>query len=246
MTTTWNWPKRDRRNFWNRVRTVAQDCAEPVVHVLEVPGAFVPGASKALEKIGELFGGDLNIPELDSGEVIEPLDGQPGPYTSEDGTCPVFIGGLRAAFSISHNGKGHEPIVLERLDLKVLERKLAPIAAYEVRPDVERVFGAGSIEPLRFFVEIDENGPRPARRSMRDANGNSIMIVADSPNVLDTDPSSILSFSPSEASMFRLTMTVRDPGLYTICLRWFYRIGRELRQHTSMPILIYRGVGDAT
>ena len=45
----------------------------------------MPGASTALSKIGALFGSDLNISELDSGEVLHALDGAPGAYASHDG-----------------------------------------------------------------------------------------------------------------------------------------------------------------
>src|SRR5205085_6497509 len=181
MATAWSWPTRDRRNFWERVRTVAQDYAEPVVHLLEVPGAFVPGASKALEKIGALFGSDLNISELDSGEVLQPLDGAPGPYTSEDGTSPVFVDGVRAQIVVSHNAKGQETILLERIDVQVLSHTPAPVAAFEAQRDATQVFGAGFVEPMRFLVDVGLTGPGRARRSVRGADGKSQMLVAEGP-----------------------------------------------------------------
>jgi hypothetical protein len=243
MTTAWTWPTRDRRNFWERVRTIAQNYAEPVVHVLEVPGAFVPGASKALEKIGALFGSDLTISELDSGEVLEPLDGAPGPYASEDGTSPVFVDGLRATMTASHNGKGQETILLERIDLSVLERRPAPISAFDLQRDATEVFGAGFVEPLRFLVDVGATGPGRARRAIKGPDGKTQMLRAESANFLDTDPASFIALAPRDPpAMFRVTLSARDPGLYTLCLRWFYRVaGSELRQHTSLPIMVYRG-----
>lgn len=243
MATTWSWPARDRRQFWDRVRTVAQQYAEPVVKVLEVPGAFVPGASKALEKVGALFGSDLNISELDSGEVLYALDGAPGPFASQDGRSPVFVEGLTAAMTAAHNGKGQETILLERLDLQLLDRAPAPVAAYEEGRDASEIFGAGFVEPLRFFVEVGADGVGRARRAMKGDDGRTTMARAEGPNMLDTDPASFLAIAPKDPpAMFRVTITARDPGLYTLCLRWFYRVaGRELRQHTSLPVQIYRG-----
>jgi|SRR5436853_5667367 hypothetical protein len=243
MPTAWTWPTRDRRNFWERVRTVAQNYTEPVVRVLEIPGAFVPGVSKALDKVGALFGSDLNISELDSGEVLQALDGAPGPFASDDGTSPVFIDGVATSMTASHNAKGEETILLERIDLQVVDRRPAPVAGLDAQRDASKIFGAGFMEPLRFFVDVGASGPGRARRAIRGADGKREMIVAESPNFLDTDPASFLTFGPKDQpAIVKVTMTAREPGLYTVCLRWFYRIsGRELRQHTSLPILIYRG-----
>jgi hypothetical protein len=212
------------------------------VKALEVPGAFFPGASKALEKINALFGSDLNISELDSGEVLDPLDGTPGPYASEDGRSPVFVNGVRASMTATHNGQGQEVILLERIDLQVLERRTGPFPAFDARLDGNQIFGAGIVEPLRFFVEIGINGPDRARRAMKGSDGKYEMVRAEGPNFLDTDPASFVALRPKDdPAMFRVTITAKDPGLYTVYLRWFYRVaGRELRQHTSLPVLIYR------
>jgi hypothetical protein len=244
VTTAWTWPVRDRRNFWERARTLAQDYAEPVVRVLEVPGAFVPGASTALSKIGELFGSDLNISELDSGEVLHALDGAPGPYASRDGSSPVFIHGVNASMTAAHNAKGRETILLERIDLQIIAYEPAPIPSYDEQIDASRVFGAGFVEPMRFLVEVGADGPTRARRAIRGTDGKREMLVAEGPNFLDTDPASFLSLAAQDPpAMFKVTVAARDPGLYTICFRWFYRISaRELRQHTSLPIVIYRGM----
>jgi hypothetical protein len=243
MATLWSWPARDRRTFWDRVRTIGRDVGEPVVRVLEIPGAFVPGASQALEKVGALFGADLTISELDSPEVLEPLDGAPGPFASEDQSSPVFIDGLKASVTVAHNGKGTEGILLERLDLRLLEYRPEPIPALETERDAAEVFGAGFIEPLRFFVEVGKAGPGRARRAVRNADGRTEMVTAQGPNALDTEPPSFLAIGAGEPpAMFRFAITAHDAGLYSVCLRWFYRVAaRELRQHTSLPVLIYKG-----
>lgn len=164
MFTTWMWPKRDRDNYWERVRTIARDVGEPIVHILEVPGAFIPGASKALEKVNALFGSDLNISELDSAEVLEVLDGAPGPFAAEDGSNPVFLEGVKATVTIAHNGKGQESILLERVDVSVIEYRPSQIESYEAQFDATKMFGAGFVEPMRFFIDIGQGGPDRARR----------------------------------------------------------------------------------
>jgi len=242
MTTTWQWRSRDRRNFWEKARTIAQDYGEPIVRLLEVPGAFVPGVSKALEKLGALFGSELNISELDSAEVLQPLEGTAGPFESADGSSPVFVEGVMARVTVSHNATGQETILLERVDLCLIEYAAGQNKAYEEAPEADEIFGAGFIEPLRFFVEVGKNGAGRARRSIRGADGKTEMLVAEGPNFLDTDPAAFLALAPKDPpAMFRFTITAKDPGLYRLCLRWFYRVAaKELRQHTSLPILIYR------
>ena len=247
MTATrWNWPSRDRQRFWERMRVLATDVGEPIVHWLEVPGAFVPGAGAALAKVRTLFGSDLNISELDSAEVLQPLDGRPAPFSSEDGSSPVFIDGVKASLTIAHNGLGDAPILLERVDLQVLARRPEVVDAYEVAPDASKIFGAGFVEPMRFFVELGTEGPGRARRTMPATNGQpGHLLVAESDNFLDTNPASFLTLGPKEPpAMLRLTISALDPGLYSVCLRLFYRVAaQELRQQTSLPVLIY-GRGD--
>jgi hypothetical protein len=243
MADLWVWKDRaSRREKWDRVRTLAHQFSEPVVRLLEVPGAFIPGAPAALEKLGALFGADLNISPLDSEEVLMPLDGAPGPFASADGSEPVFIEGVLMAVSVAHDANGAEPILLERVDLQVIDFTPGPAQTYEEQIAGAALFGAGFVQPLRFFVELDGKTVGRARRSVRGTDGKSNMVVADSPNFLDADPAAFLTLSPSEQAMFRFTVTANTCGLYRVCLRWFYRVAaRELRQHTSLSVSIYKG-----
>ena len=244
MANAWVWKDRGpRRETWDRVRTLAHQFGEPVVRLLEIPGAFVPGAPAALEKLGALFGAELSISALDSEEVLMPLDGAPGPFESTDGSEPVFIDGVRVAVTVAHNAKGDETILLERLDLQVIEFTPGPNPAYAEQIAGAELFGAGFIEPLRFFIELDGKNVGRARRSMRNVDGKSTIVVADSPNFLDTDPAAFLALAPTDPqAMFRFTVTANTSGVYRFCLRWFYRVAaRELRQHTSLPVSIYTG-----
>jgi hypothetical protein len=225
------------------VRTLATELGEPVVKLLEVPGAFVPGAPAALKGVRALFGADLQISALDSPEVLMALDGAPGPFASADGSEPVFIEGVKLALTVAHNGHSDAQVLLERLDLHLIAHDPAPRPEYEAAIDAEALFGAGLVEPLRFFVEL--NGPKVgrARRMLRASDGRSHPLVAESPNFLDTDPAALLALGPKDAPQpLRITVSAQSPGLYRFCLRWFYRVGaRELRQHTSLPLSIYQG-----
>jgi hypothetical protein len=244
MAKSWQWLPRNRNKFWEKVRTIAKDYALPTVRLAQVPGAFVPvpGLSRGLEKVESLFGSDLNISELDSAQVLQALDGTPGPYESSDGSSPVFVDGVMASITVSHTRTGKEIISLERIELLLLEYTAGRNPAYEERPRGDEIFGAGFIEPLRFFVEIGKAGVGRARRALKDAKGKTTMLVAAGANFLDTDPAGFLALGPDDPpAMFRFAITAKDPGLYRVCLAWFYRVsGKELRQHTSLPILIYK------
>ena len=240
----WVWQGRSpRRELWDRVRTLAHQVGEPVIKVLEIPGAFVPGAPAALTKLNALFGADLNISALDSAEVMWPLDGAPGPFESADGTEPVFSEGVGLSLTVSHNGKSSQQILLERLDLHLIAFEPAPVQEFEAELEGGAMHGAGLIDPMRFFVELDGREVKRARRSTRGQDGKSAMLKAESANFFDTDPGSFLTIGPNETpAMFRITVTATSPGLYRFCLRWFYRVAaRELRQHTSLPVAIYKG-----
>jgi hypothetical protein len=169
MTTKlWVWQSRSpRRDLWDRVRTLANQVSEPVIKLLEIPGAFVPGASDALSKVQGLFGSDLNIAPLDSGEVLSPLDGTPGPFESVDGSEPVFSEGLALTLTVAHNGKADQQILLERLDLHLIAFEPARVPAFEAQLDGVELHGAGLIDPMRFFVELNRREVQRARRSIR-------------------------------------------------------------------------------
>lgn len=239
--TPWTW--NPRKGLWDRVRTIATDIGEPVIKLLEVPGAFVPGASAALKSARSLIGADLQISALDSAEVLTPMDGAPGPFASTDGSEPVFIEGVRLAVTLAHDGRGDAQLLLERLDLHLLEYTPGRRPEFDAAIDAEALFGAGLVEPMRFFVELDGPKVGRARRMLREPDGRSRPLVAESPNFLDTDPAALLALSPKDAPQpFRVTVTAQRPGLYRFCLRWFYRVGaNELRQHTSLPLSIYQG-----
>jgi len=241
--TPWIWnPRSPRQALWERVRTIATEVGEPIVKLLEVPGAFVPGAPAALKSVRALFGADLEISALDSAEVLMALDGAPGPFASADGSEPVFIEGVRLALTVAHNGQGEQQILLERLDLHLMVFSPGPRREYEVGLDADAVHGAGLVDPLRFFVELEGERVGRARRMLRDAEGRSRPLLAESANFLDTDPASLLAIGPRDAPQpLRITVSANAGGLYRFCLRAFYRVGaRELRQHTSLPVAIYK------
>lgn len=239
--TPWTW--KPRTGLWDRVRTIAGNVGEPVIKLLEVPGAFVPGASAALKNARALIGADLKISELDAAEVMTPLDGAPGPFASADGSEPVFIEGVRLAVTLAHDGRSEAQILLERLDLHLIDYRAERHPEYDAGIDAAALFGAGLVEPMRFFVELDGPKVGRARRMVREPDGRHRPLVAESPNFLDTDPAALLALGLREAPQpLRVTVTAQRPGFYRFCLRWFYRVGAaELRQHTSLPVSIYQG-----
>lgn len=249
--SAWIWKGRSpRRERWARVRTLATDVFEPIIKLLEIPGAFVPGGPEALQKARALSGADLQISALDSELVMMPLDGAPGPFESAVYDEPVFTEGVQLSVTVSHDGRGEEQILLERLDLHVVDFDRERHPEYEARLEGQAIHGAGAvlIDPLRFFVELDGPVVGRARRMERAADGTRKALVADSANFLDTDPGSYVAMGPRDVQMkIRITIHANTPGLYRVCLRWFYRVAaRELRQHTSLPFALYKAPEDAS
>lgn len=235
----WRWDAGEvRASRWDRVVTLSQDCAAPIIRLLEIPGAFVPGASQALERARANFRSDLSISNVHNPACLRPLSGLKV-LRAKSGDHPVFLEGFEASFTLSHDGRGSEPIVLERMDLALLDHTPGEDPYYRYQVEGEEIFGAGPIEPQRFFVEVGPKGPRPARKVI-DRRTNETA-EAHSNNFFDTDPEIYLGFTPGETpQMIKVTTTVLEPGSYELCFRFFYRVAnRELRQHTTDAIHVY-------
>lgn len=229
---------------WRTVRTLATNIGEPVIRLAKIPGAFFPGVNKALDSASEFtasFASDLNISPLDGFTTSRSLDGCPPPVVSKDGNGPVFLDGVETSITATHNRRGKEPILLERIDLCVSDFVAGSDPYYSNARDGEAIVGAGFIEPMRIFVEIGANGANPAQCKKSMADGKTKMVVALSENFLDTEPAGFYLFKPDEAPvLLTITLTALDAVYYETCLRFFYRVaGRELRQYTSDPIVIY-------
>jgi hypothetical protein len=242
----WQWGDQGatRPPFWRKVLTLAADYGEPIIRLAQIPGSFVPGLDKALDKIGgltALYGADLNIAPLDGPEALKPIHGVQGPATVKGGDGPVFFDGVEITTTVLHNMRGKEPIVLERIDLCVIEFVPGKDEYFAYGREGEAIIGAGFPEPMRFFVELEAKGPRPARRQLRMPDGKKKMLVARGANFLDTEEDSCYSFSSSEApQVIKITVNALDTGYYDTCLRFFYRVAaRELRQYTSDHVRLY-------
>lgn len=229
---------------WRTVRTLALNVAAPIIQLAKIPGAFIPGVDKALDSAGgfaAMFAADLSISPLDGLVSNKPFDGVPHPVTTKTGDGPVFFDGVETTVTVSHNGKGSEKIILERIDLQIVDFVAGSDPYYSYQRDGEAVLGAGFIEPMRIYVEIDASGPLRARRQIEPDGGKKQMIIAQSDNFLDTDPAGFYLFAPDEAPiLIKTTLTALSAGYYKACLRFFYRVaGCELRQYTSDPIHLY-------
>jgi hypothetical protein len=241
----WEWIPRREPQWWEKTITLAVNCTEPIVRLLKIPGAYVPGADKVLDQVLEfvspyeaLYAADLDISPLEPIEFT-PLAGVPPPVTSKSGEGPVFFDGVHMMMTVLHNGKGKEKITLERIELSV-KCRLGADTYFSYHRDGEAIIGAGFVEPLRFFVELEAKGPRPARRQVTSADGKKTMLIARGPNFLDTDPSSVYEFSPNEQQKINFSLTAIDAGYYEAALAFFYRVAaRELRQQNRGKIYIY-------
>jgi hypothetical protein len=235
----WKWDERREPPLWQKARTLAVDYTESIILLAKIPGEWLPGANKALDHISAfaaLYAADLDISPLGDPNEFTAVDGVPPPVTGKSGEGPVFLDGVTMLMTVRHNGKGREPITLEKIDLLV-----TPLPGVDPYFSYSRdIIGAGFIEPMRFFVELEAKGPRPARRQIRAADGKNTMLVARGPNFLNTDPESYYTFSPNEEQKIKFTLTALDAGYYESYLRFFYRVAaRELRQQIRGPIHLY-------
>jgi hypothetical protein len=243
---TWQWGNKSaiRPPFWRKVLTLAVDYGEPIIRLAEIPGSFVPGLDKALDKIGgltALYGADLNIAPLDGPEALKPIDGVPEPATAKSGDGPVFFDGVEITTTAVHNMRGKEPIVLERIDLCVIEFVAGKDEYFAYGREGDAIIGAGFLEPMRFFVELEAKGPRRARRQLRLPDGKKKVLIARGANFLDTEDDSYYLLSSGDApQVIKITVNALDAGYYDTCLRFFYRVAaRELRQYTSDHVRLY-------
>ena len=248
----WDWQQHAPRDFklWRRVRTLAGDWGDSLIQFAKIPGEYVPGLNKALDPLGNViarFSADLTISPLDGPNALRALNGPPGPVAAKDDVDhPVFYDGVDATLTVSHNGRGsvNEIIVLEWIDLCVVDFVPGRDPWYSIEPEGEEIIGAGVMEPMRFFVEIEGRNVRPARREVSLPGEKSDVLISTGANFLNTDPPVYFSFTPKERpQMFRFTISALQQGYYLICLRFFYRVAnKELRQYTSEPVRLYTDI----
>ena len=182
---TWQWAEqgRTRPPFWRKALTLAVDYGEPIVRVARIPGLFIPGVDKALDRISRLtalYGADLKIAPLDGPEALKPSTACRSPRPPRTATDPL-LRRRRDYDDVIHNMRGKEPIVLERIDLCVIEFAPGRDEYFAYGREGEAIIGAGSLEPMRFFVELGAEGPRPARRQVRMPDGKKSMLNARGP-----------------------------------------------------------------
>ncbi|TWV89103.1 hypothetical protein [Chitinophaga pinensis] len=112
--------------FAGTVRTIAERITDPIIRIAAIPGAFIPGVGTALDKLKEAFGVNLSVSTPSFPLSLAPLEGSPPPLTARDGKRPVFVDGMKVSFTISHNRKGNEQIVLEHVDICLLDIQKGP------------------------------------------------------------------------------------------------------------------------
>src|SRR5262249_14490992 len=143
----WEWTQRRTPPLWQKARTLASNYTEPIIRAAKIPGAVVPGLNKALDQLGELaslFAADLEISPLGDAIEFKTAPGVPPPVASKSGDGPVFFDGVETMVTVRHNGKGQEPITLERIDLSVTPLPGAdPYFSYT--RDGEAIIGAGIV-----------------------------------------------------------------------------------------------------
>jgi hypothetical protein len=250
--STWNWQRYAPRDFklWRRVRTLGGDWGNSLVQLAKIPGAYVPGLNKALDTVGDViarFSADLSISPLDGPNSLRALNGSPRPVAAKnDMDHPVFYDGVDATLTVKHNGQGseNELIVLEWIDLCVVDFVPGKDPGYSIEPEGEEIIGAGLMEPMRFFVEIEGRNVQRARREVSLPEGKSGVLISSGDNFLNTDPPVYFSFTPKEKpQIFRFTISALQQGYYLVCLRFFYRVAnKELRQYTSEPVRLYTDI----
>lgn len=236
----WRWSDK-KPSMFRKALTLAHSYTEPVVKILELPidllpfGESVRGAIKKGLELGTLLPqaskSDLEISTLSDANGLSSLEGRKI-LSTDDEKHPVFLDGFCASFTLSHNGKGKDPILLERLELVRLNYEPGENPRYEIPVSGEAQIGAGIIEPHRFMVGFGKTGISPAIRS-----GTS----ARSDNFFDMDPEVYLTFKPAESQeLIKVAGRALDPGMYSLRFDFYYRVrSRELRCRSSLPIRVY-------
>ncbi|ACU61250.1 hypothetical protein [Chitinophaga pinensis] len=140
--------------FAGAIRTIAERITEPVIRIAAIQGAFIPGVGTALDKLKEAFGVNLAVSIPSFPLSLSPLDGTPPPLTARDGKRPVFIDGMKVSFTISHNRKGNEQLVLEHVDICLLDVQKGIDPFFEFQANVNAIIGAGMLNK-----EVLSSGP---------------------------------------------------------------------------------------
>jgi hypothetical protein len=219
---------------------LAVDAVEPVTRGLEVV-PVIGKAGPAVRTVAAKYLTDLRFSALEREESLKAIDGVPPPVKAKTGDGPVFFDGVEATINVEHNRLGNEQVLLERVELRQLSFDEGQDPYFSFARQGEDTIGAGFVEPMRFYVELEAQGPRPARRVLLQADGSKKTLIARSINFLDTEPAGIYAFAANDAPVvIKVRLTALDRGYYETCLCFYYRVAsRELRLYASEPIRLY-------
>lgn len=238
----WMWPEK-KQSMIQKSLTLAHNCGDSLVRVLRIPAPWIPAGEnlvnsleRAVKALPARSVSDLAIAPA-SQHDLRPLQGRPLLEHREE-RAPVFLDGLEASFTVGHNGRGDDTVLLERLQLRSQYTPGEdPYYDYERDP---QIVGLGPVVPLRFQVSVGVNGVSRARRVLDRKSGE--VETAYSENFFDSKSETYYSFAPGEAQkVIKVAISASDVGKYELTFLFFYRVGTgEVRCQESIPIHVYR------
>ena len=178
----------------------------------------------------------LNVTGLSSPGRMRPLDGFP--VTLHDsGPSPVFGGGVKLSFSLSHNQKSSHSIIVKGLQINIHQFRpgLDKQYAYAVKGD--KIVGAGVAKPHEFRATLAGSDVKSAKWIL-DRNKH---VYVRNRDLFDYDDVSYIVLSDTD-DVEEIIGTVRaeKTGFYDISFTFTYSVDGQDKELNSEHIFIYR------
>lgn len=179
---------------------------------------------------------DLNITPLTSGRALM-LDGHKVKVSAEK---TVFTGGARVSFTLSHNKRAQDSIVLKSTELVVhrFEKAVRTDLAYTVSAD--DVKGAGTMARHKFVVTVRDGKVAPAKWLLTDPGDR--VVTARSENFFDYEGVKYLALRADTDDVEEVegTIIAKGLGLYEVAFVFRYSVAGQDRVKETERLLIYR------
>ncbi len=184
---------------------------------------------------------DLQLSTL-TGAALAPLDGHTR-HLHPSLQRPVYTGGVKASFDLSHNKEGSQTIVVKGIEVRVKEFEGGAMPALAYTVDPSKLPPAGIAKPNQFLVRL--SGGKPDFATWTPANQSAKALVTRPDNLLGTNPPQELRLNSQsdDIETFQGTIVAGDTGLYEIIFVFDYTVGGQTKQRESEPILIYSHAG---
>jgi hypothetical protein len=181
---------------------------------------------------------DLLISSVSSHQRLLPLAGHPV-LSLPNEAKPIYTGGFRVSFTLSHNKKRSHSIIVMGLQLQVLNFVAGENDSYSYVIEGDEIIGLGSTKPHEFSLSL--SGKKVGRAKWILDSTSGTVAVSRSANFFDIENPQYLTLRANDDDLEAIEGTVlcQETGLYEVAFQFLYSVAGEDREIGTDSILVY-------